>query len=150
MSTRLRTSLVTARIARNFQNQFGLCQRGSSRSISRAYVKGKVPRLKLFHTEFMLTSTTENDIVLLKKRGIDDPKPVLTKPLCPAGRVHTHRGSIDHTSLIGKEIRDVVYTSKGVAYRIYQPTLAQYVTLCPRMATPVSLCLHYSGEYLRS
>ncbi len=85
----------------------------------------------------MLTPTVEDDIVLLKRRGVDDAKPILTKALQSTSRIHTHRGSIDHASLIGKEVRDVVYTSKGVAYRIYQPTLAEYVTLSPRMVTPV-------------
>lgn len=97
----------------------------------------------------LLTPATENDIILLKRAGIDDPKPILTNLLRPTGRIHTHRGVIDHTSLIGKEIRDVVYTNKGVAYRIHQPTLAEYVRLSPRMVTPVWTSISFL-ECLRS
>ena len=85
----------------------------------------------------MLTPATENDIVLLRRKGSDDTKPILTKCLRPAGKIETHRGTIDHSSLIGKEIRNVVYTTKGVGYRIHQPSLAEYVTFSPRMVTPV-------------
>jgi tRNA (adenine57-N1/adenine58-N1)-methyltransferase catalytic subunit len=97
----------------------------------------------------VLTPATENDIILLKRSGIDDPKPILTNLLQPTGRIHTHRGVIDHASLIGKEIRDVVYTNKGVAYRIHQPTLAEYVRLSPRMVTPVWTSISFL-ECLRS
>jgi tRNA (adenine57-N1/adenine58-N1)-methyltransferase len=84
-----------------------------------------------------LIRPAENDIVLLKKKGDDTAAPVLTKRLRPHGKIQTTRGSIDGASVIGKTIRDVVTTNKKVEYRIHQPTLGEYVTLCPRLVTPV-------------
>jgi tRNA (adenine57-N1/adenine58-N1)-methyltransferase len=97
--------------------------------------------------QLLLTAILENDIVLLKRRGNDEAKPILTKRLRPVGKIETHRGTIDQASLIGKEIRDVVYTNKGVGYRIHQPTLAEYVTLSPRMVTPVRTSIHHLGAW---
>lgn len=50
---------------------------------------------------------------------------------------HSHRGVVSHADVIGKEPRQMVTSSKGFSYRIYEPTLAEYVRLTPRLVTPV-------------
>ncbi len=82
---------------------------------------------------------SENDIVLLKKKGDTTATPILTKPLRSKGKIQTPRGSIEQSNLIGKGIRDLVSTNSKVEYRIHQPSLAEYVTLCPRLVTPVRI-----------
>ncbi|KAJ9643459.1 hypothetical protein H2201_008047 [Coniosporium apollinis] len=79
----------------------------------------------------------EGDIVLLRQK--DDPSHVgiLTKPLRPSARIETHRGTLPHASIIGRRVRDIVSSSKNVAYRIHEPTLAEYVRLTPRLVTPI-------------
>jgi len=135
--------LTTAREATRFRASYRLCLRCSHRFYSKLCIKGWIFEQLLSRPELPLTVETENDIVLLKRRGSDDAKPILTRRLRPGGKIETHRGTIDHTSLIGKEIRDVVYTTKGVGYRVYQPTLAEHVTLSPRMVTPVRSSIHH-------
>lgn len=49
----------------------------------------------------------------------------------------THRGSVKHADIIGKQTRQIVQSSRGTAYRIHEPTLAEYVRLTPRLVTPV-------------
>lgn len=51
--------------------------------------------------------------------------------------IDTHNGRIDHSDIIGKQQRQIVRSSKGNAYRIHEPTLADYVRLTPRLVTPV-------------
>ena len=146
MSTIAHSWLTTARTASRFRSTFWLCTGCSHRFFSKLCVKGEVMGQVLSCPEFMLTPTTENDIVLLKRRGNDDTKPILTKGLRPGGKIETHRGTIDHASLVGKEIRDVVYTTKGVSYRIHQPSLAEYVSLSSRVVTPVGPSICYSCD----
>lgn len=50
---------------------------------------------------------------------------------------HSHRGVISHANIIGTEARQIVRSSKGYEYRVYEPTLAEYVRLTPRLVTPV-------------
>ena len=59
---------------------------------------------------------------------------------------HSHRGVINHSNIIGTEARQIVRSSKGYEYRVYEPTLAEYVRLTPRIVTPVRLL---SSEYAR-
>lgn len=61
----------------------------------------------------------------------------LTKPLSASGTVATHRGVISHSSIINRRARDLVPTSTGMEYRLYEPTLSEYVCLTPRIVTPV-------------
>lgn len=75
----------------------------------------------------------EGDRVLLRHKDIV----FLTKPLRPADRLDTHHGVISHSSIIGKQVRDLVTTSTGVVYRANLPTLGEYVTMTPRFVTPV-------------
>ncbi|KAH6620377.1 S-adenosyl-L-methionine-dependent methyltransferase [Boeremia exigua] len=77
----------------------------------------------------------EGDVVLLRsKKDIVDG--TLLK-LQAAKTAHTHRGVIDHASIIGKETRQVVRSSKGFEFRVHEPTLAEYVRLTPRLVTPL-------------
>ena len=64
--------------------------------------------------------------------------PMFTKPLRRKRKAISHWGSIDHEAIIGKQARDVVVTSTGRKLRIGKPTLDEYVTLTPRLVTPVS------------
>ncbi|KAI9737699.1 MAG: hypothetical protein M1818_005703 [Claussenomyces sp. TS43310] len=74
---------------------------------------------------------------MLLQKGDTAATPILTKPIKQSGRIQTPRGSIDQSRLIGRGIRDVVSTNKKVEYRIHQPSLAEYVTLSPRIVTPI-------------
>lgn len=88
----------------------------------------------------MLTTTpAEGDIVLLRPTRDPDNDGILTKPLQPDHTIHTHRGTLLHSSIIGRRVREVVATSKGINYRLHEPTLAEYVRLTPRLVTPVRL-----------
>jgi tRNA (adenine57-N1/adenine58-N1)-methyltransferase len=63
---------------------------------------------------------------------------------------HSHRGVVKHADVIGKEPRQLVVSSKGSAYRIHEPTLAEYVRLTPRLVTPVrNLFLLIIRRYFR-
>ena len=81
----------------------------------------------------------EGDILILRPKQFTDQDGLLTKPLSPSTTIHTHRGTISHTSLIGLHPRDIVTTSKGIEYRVHEPTLAEYVRLSKRLVTPVHL-----------
>ena len=86
----------------------------------------------------------EGDVVLLrgKKEHVDG---TLLK-LQAEKTTHSHRGVINHSNIIGTEARQIVRSSKGYEYRVYEPTLAEYVRLTPRIVTPVRLL---SSEYAR-
>ncbi|KAI9838526.1 MAG: hypothetical protein M1819_004834 [Sarea resinae] len=83
------------------------------------------------------TTVAENDIVLLRRKNDASATPILTKPLQRGGKIHSHTGVLEHDAIIGKQIRDIVETNRDKAYRIHQPTLSDYVTLTPRIVTPV-------------
>lgn len=51
--------------------------------------------------------------------------------------IKTPRGSIPKSRILGKQIRDVVYTTKGIPYRIHEVTLDEYVRLSERIVTPI-------------
>ena len=90
-------------------------------------------------------------MVLLKKNGdakktLLQPKPLLSKPLVPGDKLRIQYGiykdKIEVDDIIGKGVRDLVRSGKGNEYRIYEPTLAEYSSLSPRVVTPVSdLCV---------
>ncbi len=79
----------------------------------------------------------EGDVVLL--RGKKDQVDGTLLKLQASKTTHTHRGVIDHANIIGKEVRQIVRSSKGFEYRVHEPTLAEYVRLTPRLVTPVRL-----------
>ena len=75
-------------------------------------------------------------MILRDARG-DSTFARLTKPLKHGSVNSSHRGNIDHSVLIGKQSRDTVLTSARQELRIHLPTLEEYVTLTPRLVTPV-------------
>lgn len=75
------------------------------------------------------------DRVLLQANGKD---PFMTKALHPDHHTAMPLGRIDHTSIIGRKTRDTVKTHRGADVRVYMPTLAEHVTMTPRIVTPVS------------
>lgn len=77
-------------------------------------------------------------MVLLRHKNDSYSEGFLTKPLVSFKTSVTRHGAIPHASLIGARVRDTVTTSKGSEYRVYEPTLAEYVRLTPRLVTPVS------------
>ncbi|PVH84736.1 hypothetical protein DL98DRAFT_558164 [Cadophora sp. DSE1049] len=83
----------------------------------------------------------ENDIVLLKHRN-NPSAPIVTGKL-RSGRKTTlsatsnWRDGIENDHIIGKELREVVTSRKGVHYRILEPTLAEYTDCSPRIVTPI-------------
>ena len=81
-------------------------------------------------------------MVLLKKKGDARTNPLLSKPLIPGDKFKIQYGiykdSIEVDDIVGKGVRDVVRSRKGNEYRIYEPTLAEYSSLSPRVVTPVS------------
>ncbi|KAI9724887.1 MAG: hypothetical protein M1812_000163 [Candelaria pacifica] len=85
------------------------------------------------------TLISEGDIVLLRQTSRDNPSPILSKPLSHGTKIHSHQGTLNHSDVIGKRVRDGVSFSRGrgVVQRIHWPTLAEYVELTPRIVTPV-------------
>lgn len=79
---------------------------------------------------------TEGDVVLLRDKKTANHDGLLVK-LQAAKQTHTHRGNLSHADIIGKEPRQLVHSTRGNAYRIHEPTLAEYVRLTPRLVTPV-------------
>jgi tRNA (adenine57-N1/adenine58-N1)-methyltransferase catalytic subunit len=65
-----------------------------------------------------------------------------------AKTTYTHRGTLEHADIIGKRPRQIVHSSKGSAYRIHEPTLAEYVRLTPRIVTPVRFLRCPSHQWL--
>ncbi|TKA61694.1 hypothetical protein B0A49_11558 [Cryomyces minteri] len=79
----------------------------------------------------------EGDIVILRQKEDPSFQAILTKPLKNDGKLHTHKGVLNHADIIGKRVRDIIRSSKGVDYRIHDPTLSEYVTLTRRIVTPI-------------
>ena len=90
----------------------------------------------------------EGDHVLLRFVKDETKTPVFTKPLRPGGTVIGHYGRIAHEALIGKTSRDIVVSSTGRELRVHVPTLEDYVTLTPRLVTPVCHYSHWISEFL--
>ncbi|RAL17167.1 tRNA (adenine-N(1)-)-methyltransferase [Aspergillus homomorphus CBS 101889] len=64
--------------------------------------------------------------------------PLLTKPLRKGGRTDARRGGqLEHDDIIGRRVRDLIPARKGPAYRLFLPTLEDYVALTPRLVTPI-------------
>lgn len=85
----------------------------------------------------------EDDRVLLRLKSDRDAPALLTPPLKPGGRLHTHRGVLSHDNIIGKHARSTVWTEPvrsgraGQEYRIFDVSLADYVRLTGRLVTPI-------------
>lgn len=80
----------------------------------------------------------EGDIVILRRADRVDDRPTFTRPLKKGAAIETHYGTIKHDDLIGRiKNRDTITTTTGRRVRVHVPTLAEYVTLTPRIVTPV-------------
>ncbi|KAF2418956.1 hypothetical protein EJ08DRAFT_702921 [Tothia fuscella] len=77
------------------------------------------------------------DIVLIKSAKDSVTPYGSTKPLTADGEHQTNRGLLKHSDIIGRQVRDTVLTKKGVAYRLHEPTLSEYVCFTPRIVTPI-------------
>lgn len=71
--------------------------------------------------------------VMLQLKGKD---PFMTKELRRDGKTNLQHGYILHSEIIGRNSRDLVRSSRGADLRVYLPTLAEYVTMTPRIVTP--------------
>lgn len=78
----------------------------------------------------------EGDFVILRPRR-DDGNDGLMFRLDPEKTQSTHHGAFTHSSIIGKEPRQTVLSSRQVGYRVHAPTLAEYVRLSRRLVTPL-------------
>ncbi|EAW10700.1 tRNA (adenine-N(1)-)-methyltransferase [Aspergillus clavatus NRRL 1] len=63
--------------------------------------------------------------------------PSLTKPLRRGQKTDVRRGTLEHNSIIGQRVRDQVKAHKGPDYRLSLPTLDEYVSMTPRLVTPI-------------
>ncbi|KAL1958199.1 hypothetical protein VTO42DRAFT_5054 [Malbranchea cinnamomea] len=101
-------------------------------SIRRIVTGSKVSRAygRSIDTNFSIFQ--EGDRVVIHGKN-----PILSKPLQRGKKITTPRGHIDHDDIIGRSTRDFVRPHKGPHYRISYPTLEEYVTLTPRLVTPV-------------
>ncbi|KAF7116661.1 hypothetical protein CNMCM5793_005153 [Aspergillus hiratsukae] len=63
--------------------------------------------------------------------------PSLTKPLRRGQKTDVRRGVLEHDSIIGQRVRDLVKAQKGPDYRLSLPTLDEYVSMTPRLVTPI-------------
>ncbi|KAI4929277.1 uncharacterized protein J4E92_004941 [Alternaria infectoria] len=78
---------------------------------------------------------TKGDVVLLREsKETQDGRLVKLQATKTLG---THRGVVKHADVIGKEPRQIVRSHKGDTFRIFEPTLAEYVRLTPRLVTPI-------------
>ncbi|KAL6705901.1 hypothetical protein ACN47E_006361 [Coniothyrium glycines] len=77
------------------------------------------------------------DMVLLREKRDTrtDGTLILLQP--DTATTNTHRGILTHADVIGKHPRQTVTSSRGDTFRIYEPTLAEYVRLTPRLVTPI-------------
>ncbi|KAL7273331.1 hypothetical protein RUND412_003820 [Rhizina undulata] len=79
---------------------------------------------------------SENDLVLL--RHCRDPEiSYLTRPLNAEKTLHTHLGSVPHSAILNRRVRDVISSHKNIPFRLTYPTLEEYVTKVKRLVTPV-------------
>ncbi|KAK1149280.1 hypothetical protein N8T08_006502 [Aspergillus melleus] len=63
--------------------------------------------------------------------------PILTKPLQKNHKTDLPRGYLPHESIIGQKARSRVQAHKGTDYRVTHPTFEEYVSLTPRLVTPI-------------
>lgn len=95
----------------------------------------------------------EGDIVALSNKPLSsNPTIIISKPLVhdgttPArstqirGRQARSPDAFEMNDIIGKGQRDYVISAKGMRYMLHEPTLAEYVTHCARLVTPVGLAI---------
>ena len=64
-------------------------------------------------------------------------KPFFTQKLVSGARTKTVAGWIEHASVIGKCPKDTVQTTKGLEFKLFEPSLAEYILRTNRLVTPV-------------
>ncbi|KAJ1957991.1 hypothetical protein EC988_000548 [Linderina pennispora] len=64
-------------------------------------------------------------------------KHALIGPLADGSQYGSRRGSLQHSSIIGRHPRDRITTSTDNKFMVHHPTLAEYVLLCSRKCTPI-------------
>lgn len=65
---------------------------------------------------------------------VDSKKRQYLVTLAAGGEFHSHAGVLPHDSLLGMPEGSVASTTKGQKYRVFKPTLADFVTTMPRGA----------------
>ncbi|KAF2110042.1 S-adenosyl-L-methionine-dependent methyltransferase [Lophiotrema nucula] len=95
-----------------------------------------IPKRHLSTSPVLRRAFEDGDYVLLRDKKDASSDGTLIK-LRAAKITVTHRGKIQHDDIIGSQKRQIVNSSKGTAYRIHEPTLAEYVRLTPRIVTPI-------------
>jgi tRNA (adenine57-N1/adenine58-N1)-methyltransferase len=70
------------------------------------------------------------DLVLL----VDSKKRQYLVTLEAGGEFHSHAGVLPHDTLLGKPEGSTAATTKGQKYRVFKPTLADFITTMPRGA----------------
>lgn len=71
----------------------------------------------------------EGDCAIIRQKG---QTLALTAPLHVKGQTSTRAGQVDHDTIIGKQPRDVIISSKNRELRVHIPTLEEYVVMTPR------------------
>ncbi|KAJ5564641.1 hypothetical protein N7513_000883 [Penicillium frequentans] len=115
-----------ARLLRSLQRLLG----NSSPAVSIPPPSPSATRLRSIDTDFSIIK--EGDQVLLHTK-----QPTLTKPLKKGGKTSLRRGHLEHDRAIGSRVWDAVQAHKGPDVRLSLPTLEEYVTLTPRLVTPI-------------
>ena len=90
----------------------------------------------------ILISSTDGDMVLVKRLGGRDEDEGNLITLNTSHRAETHRGTIPHNQIIGRRSGELVRSHVGKQFRVFEPSLAEYVTLSRRLVTPVRCCLN--------
>jgi hypothetical protein len=93
---------------------------------------------------YKLTAPTDGDMVLVKRIGGRDEDEGNLITLNTSHRAETHRGTIPHTQIIGRRSGELVRSHVGKQFRVFEPSLAEYVTLSRRLVTPVRCCYFHS------
>ncbi|KAE9987772.1 hypothetical protein EG328_001587 [Venturia inaequalis] len=78
----------------------------------------------------------EGDKVIVKKLNHnEDDGWIFT--LSNSQKIQSHKGFIPHQEIIGRQSGSLVRSHKGAQFRVFEPSLAEYVTLSQRLVTPI-------------
>ncbi|TLD32201.1 tRNA (adenine-N(1)-)-methyltransferase [Venturia nashicola] len=78
----------------------------------------------------------EGDKVIVKKiNHNEDDGWIFT--LSTSQKIQSHKGFIPHQEIIGRRSGALVRSHKGAQFRVFEPSLAEYVTLSTRLVTPI-------------
>ena len=89
----------------------------------------------ILNIDFIDWQITEGDRALLYFKS---QRLLLTKPLRRDDKTATKYGDVRHDNLIGKHIREIVSIGKNRELWARLPSLEEYITMTPRLVTPVS------------